>query len=296
MLLPVSWLQIKLPAARADVDSVAEALATCGALSVTIEGANDEMRLQAAAEPAPLWRENRVTGLFRADVDTQFVLAAVREALGRRELAHRIDRLEDADWSRAWMAHYRPVRVGDGLWVVPSWCTPPDSRAVNVILDPGLAFGTGTHPSTALCLAWLARQPLAGARVIDYGCGSGILAIAALKLGATSAVGVDTDAQALAASRDNAVRNRVADRYAACAPAALPAGVAADVLAANILASTLVELAPALAARVKPGGRLALSGILSEQAAGVQRAYAPHFAFETAEREGWVLLSGPRTG
>ncbi len=290
------WLQIKIPAARAEADSLADALTACGALSVTIQDASDEPRLQGACEPAPLWSKNHVTGLFPAEVDARAVLAALRHALGRQDLAHELALLEDTDWARAWMAHYRPVQIAANLWVTPSWCDPPDPRAVNVVLDPGLAFGTGTHPSTALCLEWLARQPLGGCRVIDYGCGSGILAIAALKLGAAHAIGVDVDAQALDTSRENAARNGVAERYRACLPAALTSDERADVLVANILGATLVELAPELAARVAPSGRIALGGILAEQADDVRRAYAPHFALNPGERDGWVLLAGPRNG
>ena len=289
------WLQIKIPARAAEADAVAEALEECGALAVTVEGAGADERLQSALEHTPLWDENRVTGLFSAETDAAHVIATVRQALARETLEHSVDVLPDEDWERTWMERYRPLRIIERLWVVPSWCTPPDPSAVNIVLDPGLAFGTGTHPTTALCLEWLAQRPLAGRRVIDYGCGSGILAIAALKLGAAEAFGVDVDPQALAVSRENAARNGVAAHYRACAPEALPSAIAGDVLVANILAGALIELAPELERRLLPHGVIALSGILPEQADEVRRAYA-RFALEQREREGWVLLAGNRIG
>lgn len=294
MLRSVPWLLLKLTTDAAQAEPVAEALAAGGALSVTVEGASGEERLQSGTEPAPLWRENRIVGMFPADTDVQRVLAAVRTALELPAAPPwECAILEDHDWTRAWMAQYRPLALAPGLWIVPSWCAPPEPGAVNVVLDPGLAFGSGTHPTTALCLAWLARQPLAGRTLIDYGCGSGILAIAALKLGADCAIGVDIDPQALAASRENAERNGVAERLRVRAPAAL-GDARADVVVANILAGTLVALAPELGARVRAGGVLALSGVLAGQADDVAAAYRHAFALAREEREGWALLAGAR--
>lgn len=292
MLAGMPWLVLKLPAQASQAPWVAGALEACGALSVTIESAGGEERLQQGNEEVPLWDENQVSGLFPENTAVEPVLEAVRRALGTADPpAWQAAQLEDTDWVRAWMADYWPLEVVPGLWVVPSWCEPPDPRAVNVVLDPGLAFGAGTHPSTALCLAWLAAQPPAGCTVIDYGCGSGILAIAALKLGAARATGVDIDPQAIMASRANAERNGVAAQYDSVAPQALGAGTA-EVVVANILARTLVELAPELTRRLRPGGRIALSGVLDEQAEPVRNAYAADFALETRERDGWVLLAG----
>ena len=287
------WLLIELPASDAEAESVADALTECGAQSVSIEGTSAEERLQSGLEPTALWSENRVTGVFPDPTDVDAALAAVRRTLGVARLpAHRTKRLDDADWGRAWMTHYQPLRVAPKLWVVPSWCAPPDPAAVNIILDPGLAFGTGTHPTTALCLTWLASQSLAGRTVIDYGCGSGILAIAALKLGAANAVGIDLDPQALAVSRENATRNGVAERFQAVA--LRPVTATADVVVANILAGTLIDLAPDVSACVAPRGRLGLSGVLSAQVTDVAAAYAPPFALAVEERDGWALLAGPR--
>lgn len=289
------WLLIKFSVPSRHVDILADALSAAGALSVSIENATVEQRLQAVHEQASPWSRNLVTGLFPADADTAGVVAAVRQTPGIDTLArHQVRQLDDADWARAWMASYQPQRVASNLWITPSWCDPPDPTAINVVLDPGLAFGTGTHPTTRLCLEWLATQPLAGRTVIDYGCGSGILAVAALKLGAARAVGVDVDPQALAVSHNNAERNGVAAGFRACLPGELPAGQAAQVLVANILSETLIAHAHELTARTEPNGRLALSGILPEQAAEVRAVYRANFDLERHTRDGWVLLAGRR--
>lgn len=292
----VSWLLIKFFVPSADADVIADALQASGALSVSIEGATDEARLQAANEPAPMWSENRVTGLFTEDTDAPAVLAALHEASGLPALPpYRLDRLDDADWERAWMANYHPQQVAPNLWITPSWCAPPDPTAITIVLDPGLAFGTGTHPSTQLCLAWLAQQPLAGRSVLDYGCGTGILAIAALKLGAAYACAVDVDPQAVAVTRRNAGENGVAARLTACPPDELAAPLTADIVVANILSETLIALAPELRARLAPHGRIALSGILADQTQAVRAAYAPQIELSMRLQDGWALLAGRRT-
>jgi ribosomal protein L11 methyltransferase len=289
----VPWLLIKFAVPSRDTDAIADALATNGALSVSIEGATDELRLQTANEPAPLWRENRVTGLFAEGADPIAVLGAVRETSGISVLPpHHIDRLEDADWEREWMSNYRSQQVAPKLWIIPSWCDPPDPTAINVVLDPGLAFGTGTHPSTRLCLAWLAEQRLTGRSVLDYGCGSGILAIAALKLGAARAVAVDIDPQVLAVARRNAAENGVARHLTVCSPDELVRNLTADVVVANIVSETLIILAPELGARLAPDGRIALSGILAEQTDAIRAAYAPRINLSARLRDGWALLTG----
>lgn len=193
------------------------------------------------------------------------------------------------------MDNFQPMRFGQRLWIVPSWHAAPEPDAVNLLLDPGLAFGTGTHPTTALCLEWLDAQQLQGRQVLDFGCGSGILAIAALLLGAEQAVGTDIDIQAIEASRDNAGRNGIDPaRFPLYLPEQLPDGQA-DVVVANILAGPLVELAGQIGERVKPGGLLALSGILVEQAEEVRAAYADKFDLDpTAEKDGWVRITGIR--
>ena len=201
--------------------------------------------------------------------------------------------LEDKDWVRAWMDHYHPMQFGRRLWVVPSWTPPPEPDAINLLLDPGLAFGTGTHPTTALCMEWLDGLELTGKTVIDYGCGSGILAVAALLLGARVAYGVDNDPQALTATRNNAERNGVADRLQTFLPEDMPA-VAADVIVANILAGPLAMLAPTLAAHSRPGAQIALSGIIRPQVDELRSVYEQWFSMngEAIKEEDWCRLSG----
>lgn len=287
------WLLIKLPAAPADVDIISEALESSGALAVTVQAQSDEERFQSALETTPLWNENQVVGLFAEGTDPNAVLSNLRDVTGR-VLKHQVSELPDADWGRAWMSQYRPIQISPRLWICPTWREPPDPRAINLLLDPGLAFGTGTHPTTALCLRWLTEQQLTDARVIDYGCGSGILAIAALKLGAKEALGTDVDAQALTVSRENAARNGVVERLRTCLPGELRDDDSGDVVVANILAEPLIALAPELTRRVQPGGLLALSGLLTTQADEVKSHYAAHFALEQQERDGWALLAGRR--
>jgi ribosomal protein L11 methyltransferase len=206
----------------------------------------------------------------------------------------RIERVDDQDWAQAWKQHYKPIHMGGRLWICPSWCEPPAAADINVILDPGMAFGTGDHPTTALCLEWLAQQELRGTTVLDYGCGSGILAIAALKLGARAAFAVDLDEQSLTVTRENAERNGVAGRLQIMPPAALPADFQAELVLANILAGALIELAPRLIAHCRPGGAMVLSGLLAEQAEMVRPHYCPPFDLTVRERNGWIALAGPR--
>lgn len=290
----MAWLKLTLRTAKDQAEHLAELLAEHGAIAVTLEDAVNEQLIETHWHEAPLWREVRLSALFGAPTDSAALLEQLRgagiELLGPAES----DTLQEQDWARVWMDRYQPIRVGRNLWVCPSWCAPPDPTAVNVILDPGLAFGTGTHATTAQCLQWLSEQDLRGKDLIDYGCGSGILAIAALGLGARHAIATDLDPQALAVTRENATRNAVADRLQVCEPAALAQTAGADVVIANILSSALVELAPRLAALTRAGGRLALSGILSHQAQEVRDAYAPWFALSTQAREEWVLLTGTK--
>lgn len=271
---------------------LAECLEACGALAVSIEDAGDRPRFDNPSHTTPLWTRNRVSGLFAAEQDPAVLRRRLGEA-GFDPQAFRLETLEDADWSRVWMERYRPLRFGERLWVCPSWCAPPAAEgAVVVSLDPGLAFGTGTHASTALCLEWLARHPPAGGDVLDYGCGSGILAIAALKLGAARAVAVDVDPQALQVTRTNAAANGVTVTTAR--PGELAPELQTEVVLANILAEPLMALAPQLTARVAPGGVLLLAGLLATQADAVRRRYERGFTFTTHEREEWVLLEGRR--
>jgi ribosomal protein L11 methyltransferase len=292
----VAWLQLVFDSERAQAPLLEDALLELGALSVTLQDNADEPVFEPGVGETPLWRQTRVLALFEDGTDAAAVIAALGDHLPELP-AWRAERVEDQAWERAWMDDFQPQRFGQRLWVCPSWCEPPDPTGVILALDPGLAFGTGTHPTTALCLEWLDGQPLADRTVIDYGCGSGILAIAALLLGARTAVAVDNDPQALLATRDNAERNGIApERLLTCLPEQLPAELSADVVVANILAGPLRELAPTLAGLCAAGGRLALSGILAEQAAAVADAYRPWFAIAApATRAEWVRLDGHKS-
>jgi ribosomal protein L11 methyltransferase len=302
------WLQLSLLIDRQQAELVEATLEGAGALAVTLDDAADEPPTAPEAggvwEPAPgaqpLWRRLRITALFDDDAAGGMAAQAAADALGGLALAPPlISPLDDRPWERVWLEEFRPTRFGTRLWVCPRGERPPEADApgwdgVVVDLDPGLAFGTGHHPTTALCLAWLDGLPLAGKRVLDYGCGSGILAIAALKLGAASAVAVDHDPQALDASIDNAINNGVLARLTVYRPEDVPA-LPADVVVANILAGPLLELAPTLARLAAPDAALGLSGLLTHQAAAVGDAYAAHFRMEPAEsRDEWALLTGRR--
>lgn len=290
------WLQLTLEAIDHAPEQLEDALLLAGALAVTLADAGDQPVLEPAPGETPLWAHTRVTGLFDAQTDIEVVKGQLRRFLRAPILPEcRLTALEERDWVRAWMDNFHPMRFGRRLWICPTHCDPPEPAAVNIRLDPGLAFGTGTHPTTALCLDWLDGADLAGKSVLDYGCGSGILAIAAAKLGAKRVWAVDIDPQALLASDDNASENEVEDRIELFHPAELPTSLRVDVLLANILAGVLVRLAPEFGQRVKPGGRLALSGILEQHADAVQAVFSRDFAFDPPRRrEDWVLLEGTR--
>ncbi len=289
------WLQVRLAISPAQAETYEDALLEVGAVSVTFMDAEDQPIFEPELNTTPLWTHTHLLALFEADTDAQAVFAHLQLLTDAELPEHHAEVIEDQDWERSWMDNFHPIRFGQRLWIVPSWLDAPEPDAVNLLLDPGLAFGTGTHPTTALCLEWLDGQPLEDCEVLDFGCGSGILAIAALLLGAKHAVGTDIDVQALEASRDNAGRNGIAE---ASFPLYLPEDLPtqqADVLVANILAGPLVSLAPQLSTLVKSGGRLALSGILAEQGEEVAAAYAADFDLDPiANRDGWVRISGRR--
>jgi ribosomal protein L11 methyltransferase len=296
------FLELTLPCREAEQPRLENALEDVGAISVTMMDAHaqapDE---QAIFEPGvgeqPLWREMVVTALFAAGTRPEAVLDALEAFDDGIELAGAQFRdVEDQDWERAWMDQYRPMPFGARLWITPWTLEPEDAGgdAIIVRLDPGLAFGTGTHPTTALCLEWLDSIELDGRRVLDFGCGSGILAIAALKLGALAATGVDNDPQALSASADNAQRNGVGDRFDVHLPADEPAAQY-PVVVANILASALDALAPLLAQRTASGGLIALSGILAGQEPELLQRYAEWFdELRVAQKEDWIRIDGRR--
>ncbi|SDA50856.1 ribosomal protein L11 methyltransferase [Pseudomonas sp. NFPP33] len=287
------WLQVRLAITPEQAETYEDALLEVGAVSVTFMDAEDQPIFEPDLGTTPLWSNTHLLALFEADTDETALLAHLQLLCGGALPEHHVERIEDQDWERSWMDGFQPMRFGQRLWIVPSWHAAPEPDAVNLLLDPGLAFGTGTHPTTALCLEWLDSQNLDNCSVLDFGCGSGILAIAALLLGAPQAAGTDIDPQALEASRDNASRNGIDPaRFPVYMPADLPQQPA-DVVVANILAGPLVSLAPQITALVKGGGRLALSGILAEQAEEVRAAYASAFDLDpTAIKDGWVRISG----
>ena len=296
------WLELSLTLHATQQASVEAALEDLGALSITLQDADaDTPDERAIFEPGvretPLWNDLVLQALFAAETDRAGLVHALGDLvpeLAPEQVAFR--EVADRDWTRAWMDTYQPMRFGRRLWIYPWNIEPPagDAEAVVVRLDPGLAFGTGTHPTTALCLEWLDGAELAGTTVVDYGCGSGVLAIAALKLGAARVIGVDNDEQALTASRDNAHRNGAAERLDLYLPQHFPR-MQADVLVANILAGPLGDLAPLFAASVKPGAALALSGILDGQQDELIARYREWFDDIAATiRDGWVRISGTR--
>ena len=296
------YLELSLTVRHAEQERIELALEDAGALAVTLLDAdadtpNEHAILEPGVGQTPLWGEIELTALFDPDADRAGLVHVLAELVPDLEPARiRFREVEDQDWTRAWMDQFQPMRFGRRLWIYPSNIEPPvdDPEAVVVRLDPGLAFGTGTHPTTALCLDWLDGLDLAGKRVTDFGCGSGVLAIAALKLGAAHVDGIDNDPQAIAASRDNAQRNGVDGRLDLHAPEAY-ADTPADVFVANILAGPLAELAPRFAACTKPGAPIALSGILVGQQQELLERYSPWFdGLEVATREDWVRISGHR--
>ena len=295
----MTFLTLRIKLDGLDAEQVEQACFDAGAYSITYTDQRDDPILEPAPGEFRLWPASRLEAVFGGDTDGDALIADLTGTLGVAAHQFEVAQLADRAWEREWLKDFQPMRFGRRLWICPTHSEPPTEPADRVIvrLDPGLAFGTGTHATTAMCLEWLeARAGTATQRVIDYGCGSGILAIAALALGARTAQGFDIDPQALIATRDNAESNGVAARLqiVAASEALQPE---ADRVVANILAGPLVELAPRLAALCRPGGELALAGMLEAQAGEVAAAYAPWFDVQVfARRDGWVCLCGSRRG
>ncbi|NRP16024.1 MULTISPECIES: 50S ribosomal protein L11 methyltransferase [unclassified Marinobacterium] len=291
------WLQIKVVTNPDIAEFYEDLLLEAGCAAVTFEDAKDQPIFEPELGTTPLWGTTVITGLFAAEHDLESTLAFLNEQKlsveGGDTIEFKAEILEDKDWEREWMTHYHPMQFGSHFWVCPSWIEVPDANAVNLMLDPGLAFGTGTHPTTALCLEWLASEPLQNRSVIDYGCGSGILGIAAILLGASAVSGVDIDPQALTATQDNLVRNGLdKERLPVFFPESFDSEPV-DLVIANILAGPLKELAPTLAELVKSGGQLILSGLLIEQADELISTYSEWFDMEPpSTKEEWVRLTG----
>jgi ribosomal protein L11 methyltransferase len=296
----MAWLTLIIDTDAAHAESLSDALMERAALSVDLLDADADTPDEQAifgepGEPPPgVWQHNRVSALFDNDVDVTEVLRAAALSVGLAQLPeHRIETLADNDWVRLTQSQFEPIPISGRLWIVPTWHTPSDPTAINIVLDPGLAFGTGSHPTTRLCLRWLDSNLKGGESVLDYGCGSGILAIAALKLGAARAVGVDVDTQAVTASRDNAVANQV-ENVAFYLPNNAPKG-SYDLVVANILTNPLRMLAPLLANATRQGGQIVLSGILESQAQDVMSIYEQWFDLNAPIFEdGWSCLSGSK--
>lgn len=288
------WIQLKINTTGGHAEELGDALIESGAVSVTFQDTHDTPIFEPLPGETRLWGDTDVIGLYDAETDMKEVVAILENSpLLSPGFVHKIEQLEDKDWEREWMDNFHPMRFGQRLWICPSWRDVPDKNAVNVMLDPGLAFGTGTHPTTSLCLEWLDSIDLTGKTIIDFGCGSGILAIAALKLGAAKAIGIDIDAQAIQASRDNAERNGVSDRLELYLPQNQPAEMRADVVVANILAGPLRELAPLISILPIQGGLLGLSGVLATQATSVCEAYENLFALDpVVEKDEWCRITG----
>lgn len=299
----MAWLILKIHANESNADAISDALMSLGALSASIEDANAETEQEQAIfgepsshaiqyPPPGIWQQNIVTAMFDEDTNAAAVIAALVQETGIASFEYSTETIAEQDWVRATQAQFDPIKITEKLWIVPTWHSAPNVDAINIALDPGLAFGTGSHPTTSLCLAWLTQQNLRNHTVLDYGCGSGILAIAAKKLGAQQVIGVDIDAQAIIASQYNAEQNQASIDFF---DADTFNHQIFDVVVANILSSALMVLAPALAKYCKAGGKLALSGILAEQQNALIDRYTEWFNMDApTQKDAWILLTGTK--
>ena len=301
----MSWLQLHLHTQADSAEHLEQLLLNQGALSVTLQDNADQPLLEPGVGETPLWDATKLSALFPQNINLENLLDALSQQLGHPLPPYEVERVADENWERRWLDDFSAMQFGQQLWIVPSWQQPPDPNACNIILDPGLAFGTGTHPTTAMCLEWLAVNPMKGQSIIDYGCGSGILAIAALLLGAELAICVDNDPQALIATAANAEQNGIdASKLVTCLPEALDdtlqqqfgsAKHGCDLVMANILAGPLITLAPRLIDLLRDGGQIMLSGILSEQCTAVTNAYASIMTMQLPHSsDQWIRLNGQK--
>lgn len=290
----MAWLQLIIPTNDTQADQLSDALMEQGAVSVTLQDMQDQPMLEPAIGTTPMWSQTRAVGLFDANQDLKQIIINVEHQLRIKITDWKGEPLEDKDWVRAWMDNFKPMQFGKKLWVVPSTFEPPQADAANILLDPGLAFGTGTHPTTSMCLEWLDANPPEGKDIIDFGCGSGILAIGAILLGANHAEAIDLDPQALLATVDNAEKNNVSEKIKTYLPQDFP-NQSTSLLLANILASPLIELASYFADLTIPKGHIVLSGILAEQADNVLAAYQENFDIKIwKQQDDWICLAGVR--
>lgn len=292
----MTWIQIRFQTTQTQADQLENAALEAGALSITFEDSQDQPIFEPPVGETPLWDQLSVSVLFAASIDAKATLNQMQIILDAELPPHKIEILEDKDWEREWIKNYQPMQFGQRLWIVPSWTSPPEPEAVNLLLDPGLAFGTGTHPTTALCLKWLDQTDLSGKSVIDFGCGSGILAIAALLLGADKVYAIDIDPQALIATKDNAKRNQInPDKLITHLPEQVPNGLNADIVLANILAGPLIELSEQLINHCQNDGDLVLSGLLAEQADLVSSHYQSQIQLDPiVQEDDWIRISGKK--
>lgn len=298
----MAWIQLKVEVLPDQIEVIEDSMLLEGAQAVTLQDGADQPILEPELGTMPVWDKTIVIGLFDAEINGDVLIANMKNLFsfdpamqGKAFPEHKLELVEDKDWERAWMDNFHAMPFGDRLWVCPSWKEPEDRNAVNLMLDPGLAFGTGTHPTTAHCLRFLDKQVKGDELIIDYGCGSGILGIAALLLGSERMLGVDNDPQALIATRQNAERNGIsADQYDVVLPENTHK-IEADIMVANILAGPLISLAENIAKLTKSGGKLALSGLLSHQADEVRAAYEPWFNMDGMEQlDDWIILTGTK--
>lgn len=289
----MAWQQLKVNVESHDAEAVGDLLSENDAQAVTFVDAKDTPMYEPKPGEVLLWPDTQVIGLFDADNDLQSLIGLVRKNF-KEEIEIVLDQLEDKDWEREWMDSFHPMQFGERVWICPSWCDVPEPSAVNILLDPGLAFGTGTHPTTSLCLKWLDAADIKDKTVVDFGCGSGILAIASLKLGAKKVIAIDIDPQALLATKENALRNGVEKKLEVYLPENQPS-LEADIVLANILAAPLKELCEVISGYCKFGGNLLMSGILEEQSKSVEAHYNTRFTFDSPVIDGeWARLSGTK--
>jgi ribosomal protein L11 methyltransferase len=292
----VPWKQLRIHTSERKVSKLESHLEGLGAISITLEDSADDPILEPALGETPLWDNTCIVALFENDISIELINQRLCK-YGKANLSDlNWEDIEDKDWEREWIKDYQPIKCSDNLWICPSWMDAPIEGAVNLKLDPGLAFGTGTHPTTFQCLKWLAQQDLRGLSIIDYGCGSGILGIACLLLGAKEVIGIDIDPQALLASLDNTQRNGLPDEaFSVYLPEDAP-DTKADIVLANILAGPLIELAPLLNSRLKANAKICLSGILAEQENAIIDAYSKHLEIrEVFNQENWLCVIGEKT-
>lgn len=289
------WKEITFTLSFNKLELFESHLLELGACSITLKDAKDQPILEPAVNETPLWDDILLTALFTEEYDLSLILNQLSEEIKPEALPfHTTKTYPDKDWERTWMEHFKPIKLGKRLWICPSWQKPPEPDAINILLDPGLAFGSGSHPTTELCLRFLDENVEHNETVLDFGCGSGILAISAIKLGAKKAHGIDIDPQAILASNENAKKNHInQSQYEFLLSDQKPENLTVDLLVANILANPLMMLSKEISDYVKPCGKIALSGILSDQADAVIKAYQPYFDLNPIQqKEEWVLISG----